>query len=220
MMKSIQAAPRLNELLLICPAAVFEPSCYMPALRVAVCPVNRTAFFIPHILAIEAYPIAFPQPGEPGCDINVVRNEERLTRCQANNESLMPATIQVVRENARDDTFPFDLYIACPVFEGPPDCTIITNYSLVLPRRLNGRRLIGLRGLNHGGTSCPEESAYDERSNVNLFDIQFIPRKKLNDRIDRATRFHAAYNAGSSMKERLPPLWLNELLGGVLVYCS
>ncbi|HKS27933.1 MAG TPA: hypothetical protein VJS44_08945 [Pyrinomonadaceae bacterium] len=176
MMKSIQSALGLNELSLIYPAAVFEPSCYMPALRVAVCPVNRTALFIPNILAIEAYPIAFPQSGEPRCDIDVVRDKERLTRCQANNESLMPATIQVVRENARDDTFPFDLYIAYPVFEGPPDCTIIINYSLVLLRPLNGCRLIRLGGLKRGSASCPEQSAYDKRSNVNLFDIQFIPR--------------------------------------------
>lgn len=46
-------------LLLIGPPSVFEPTCRVPPFRVVVRPVDRTALFVPHVLAVEAYIIAF-----------------------------------------------------------------------------------------------------------------------------------------------------------------
>ena len=45
--------------LLIGSPVVFDPACHVPAVRVVVRPVDHTALFVPHVLAIEAYPITF-----------------------------------------------------------------------------------------------------------------------------------------------------------------
>ena len=44
---------------LIGPPVVFEPTCHVPPVRVVVRPVDHTSLFVPHVLAVEAYAIAF-----------------------------------------------------------------------------------------------------------------------------------------------------------------
>lgn len=65
--------------LLIGPPVVFDPTCRVSPLRVVVRPVDHTALFVPHVFAVEAYAVAFLQPGDPRCDVDVVRNKDRLT---------------------------------------------------------------------------------------------------------------------------------------------
>ena len=43
-----------HQVLLISPPIVFEPTCRVTPFRVVVRPVNHTALFVPHILAVEA----------------------------------------------------------------------------------------------------------------------------------------------------------------------
>ena len=69
----------MQRVLLIGPPVVFEPTCHVPPFRVVVRPVDHTSFFVPHVLAVEAYAIAFLWPGDPRCDVDVVRNKDRLT---------------------------------------------------------------------------------------------------------------------------------------------
>ena len=44
---------------LIGPPVVFEPTCRVTPFRVVVRPVDHTALFVPHVLTVEAYAIAF-----------------------------------------------------------------------------------------------------------------------------------------------------------------
>ena len=68
-----------NQVSLISSSLMFEPTSYMLPRRVVVRPVDHAALFVPHVFAVEAHTIAFLQPGDPRCDVDVVRNEERLT---------------------------------------------------------------------------------------------------------------------------------------------
>ena len=85
-------------MLLIGPPVLFEPTCFVLPLRVVVSPVDLTTFCIPHVLAVEAYSIAYLQSGDPRREIDVVQNKDGLTRSEAHDESLMPAAGEVVRE--------------------------------------------------------------------------------------------------------------------------
>jgi hypothetical protein len=71
-----------------------------------------------------------------------VRNKDRLARRQANNEPLMPAASEVVRQNARYLAFPFNLDITRPRFECARDFTVVTGrnsfVSSQLPRATSG----------------------------------------------------------------------------------
>ena len=49
----------MRRVLLIGPPVVFEPTCHVPPFRVMVRPVDHTSLFVPHVLAVEAYAIAF-----------------------------------------------------------------------------------------------------------------------------------------------------------------
>jgi hypothetical protein len=96
--------------------------------------VDRTALLVPLVLAVEPYPIASPEPDNPRRDVDVVRNKDCLTRCEANDEPLMPAPGQVVGENARYYTLTFNLNIARPVFESVCDLSIVTGQTPAAPQ--------------------------------------------------------------------------------------
>src|SRR6185503_2602873 len=68
---------RLGELL-IGPAVVFQPTCFMFPLRIVMRPVDLTTLFVPQVLAIEAYAITRLQRVDPRCDVDIVQNEDSL----------------------------------------------------------------------------------------------------------------------------------------------
>ena len=89
MMRKHAPAARVNQLggvlkrnthsvLLIHPPIVFEPTCHMLSPRVVMRPMNRTPFFVPLVYAVEAYTVPFLYARNPGGNIYVVRNEDRL----------------------------------------------------------------------------------------------------------------------------------------------
>jgi hypothetical protein len=98
-----------------------------------------------------------------------VRNEDRLTRCEANDESLMPAASKVVRQYARYYACAFNLDIARPVLERAPYLSVVT-----------GRTTILCIGLNRAATACPDQSTYNDRGNVDLFHSQYTSRRCLS----------------------------------------
>jgi len=63
-----------------------------------------------------------------------VHNKDCLARCQANDEALMPAAIDVVLQNARYYAFTFDLDITRFRFERAPDFTIVIGRNAVITR--------------------------------------------------------------------------------------
>ena len=89
------------------------------------CPVDLTSLFVPNVLAVETDTIAFLYPGDSRCEVDVVRNKYCLTRCEPNDEPLMPAAIKVIRQDARYFSFAFNLDIARPIFKCTPYCAVI-----------------------------------------------------------------------------------------------
>ena len=60
-------------------AIVDYPTCDMPASRIVVRPMNDAALFVPDILAVEANAVADRECVYPRREVDVVRNEERLS---------------------------------------------------------------------------------------------------------------------------------------------
>ena len=120
--------------LLIDLPVVFEPTCHVPPVRVVVRPVDHASLFVPHVLAVEAYAIASLQPVDPLSDVDVVRNKDRLTRCEANNESLMPAASEVICQHTSYYALTLNLYITRPVFERAPELTVVASQGAIVSR--------------------------------------------------------------------------------------
>ena len=59
--------------LLIGPPVVFEPTCHVLPFRVMVRPMNRAAFFVPLVHAVEAYSVPFLYARNLRRYVNVVR---------------------------------------------------------------------------------------------------------------------------------------------------
>jgi hypothetical protein len=94
-----------------------------------------------------------------------VRNQDRLTGFEANDESLMPAAGEVIREYASYYAFAFNLNIARPVFERAPDWTIVAGRTTALPR-----------GVNRAVTGCPDQGTYKNLGNVDSLHSQvYLP---------------------------------------------
>jgi hypothetical protein len=63
-----------------------------------------------------------------------VCNQDGLTGCQANDESLMPAASEVICQHTRYYAFTFNLYITRPVFERAPELTVVASRSAIVSR--------------------------------------------------------------------------------------
>jgi len=108
---------------------VFEPTGFVSPLRVMVREVDQATLFVPDVFAFKAKAIALAQRVNPRRDVNVVSNKDRLTRSEADNESLVLSSAAVVRQYPSDHALAFDLYIAGPVLEGAPDRIVINRRS-------------------------------------------------------------------------------------------
>ena len=100
--------------LLICLAIVYHPTCDMPTLRVMMRPMDDPAFFIPDILAVEAHTVAYLESVDSRGDVDVMRDQQRLSRRKLNDESLVSRTVQIVVQNANHLALAFDLNVAGP----------------------------------------------------------------------------------------------------------
>jgi hypothetical protein len=93
----------------------------MQSTRVLVRPVNDAALIIPCVFTGEFNRIAHFQPGQAWRQVNVVGNEERLSRIQAQDEPLMSVAVRIVRENADDLAVALDQDIAAAILESSGD---------------------------------------------------------------------------------------------------
>jgi hypothetical protein len=83
--------------LLIDATFVFDPSrCVMP-IWVAMCPVNRSALFVPLIFAEKSYFVANVERDNPRCQVNIVGNQDCLARFEFNDKSLVSTPVVIVR---------------------------------------------------------------------------------------------------------------------------
>jgi hypothetical protein len=95
--------------LLIPPAVVLEPTRHVPALRIMMRPVNYAALVVRLILTVEGYRIAVAQGFDPGREINIMGDQQRTARAKLQNESLMPATVIIVRQDTDNLSLASDL---------------------------------------------------------------------------------------------------------------
>ena len=116
--------PPACDRLLVNLAIVFDPARRVTFAWVAVCPVNHAAFGVPFILAAERHQVAFAKPDNSRCQIDVVRDEQRLARGKRHDEALMPPSVVVVREHPSHDALPFHLNVAGALLEGAGECLV------------------------------------------------------------------------------------------------
>lgn len=84
----------------------------MTAFWIVMCPVNRSTFRVPLIFPEKFYLVVNLERVNPRCQVNIVGDEECLTRSQLNDESLMRAAVIVVREQPSDPSFSLYLNMA------------------------------------------------------------------------------------------------------------
>jgi hypothetical protein len=68
------------------------------------CPVNHPTPRVPFVLSVELDNIANLQGRNPVGDIDVMRNQDRLTRDQSKYETLVSAAVPIVREDTGNPT--------------------------------------------------------------------------------------------------------------------
>ena len=86
----------------------------MTTLRVMMRPMDDTALFVPDILTVEADTVAYLESVDSRGDVDVMRDQQRLSRRKLNDESLASRTVQIVGQNANHRALAFDLNVACP----------------------------------------------------------------------------------------------------------
>ena len=89
-----------------------NPTVRVTVALVTVCPVNHAAFGVPFVFAAEGHQIAFAKSDDSRRQIDVVRDQQRLSRRKRHNKALMPAAVIVVREHSKNDALPFHLQVS------------------------------------------------------------------------------------------------------------
>ena len=97
------------------------PTGYMPAFRIVMGPVDDSTFFVPNILAVETDAVAYLKSVDARCNVDVVCQQQCLSRRKLNCESLVSQPVQIVWQNANHLALTFDLYVACPTRECATD---------------------------------------------------------------------------------------------------
>jgi hypothetical protein len=100
MIRWLGSTPRL----LVRDAPVPKPPCLMLAAGVVMRPVDDAALVAPLILSAELDQIAHRQPADPGRDVDVVSDQQRLAGCETQDETLVTPAFRVIREDAIDNT--------------------------------------------------------------------------------------------------------------------
>jgi len=60
-------------------------------------PMHQAAFRVPDIFTIEGYAVSLAQPLESRRQIDIVRNQNCLSRRKTDNKSLVPTSFNVIR---------------------------------------------------------------------------------------------------------------------------
>lgn len=85
--------------------------------RVAVGPVYDTALVVPFILTEELQSVTLADILDPGRKIYIVGDKYRLGVADAENDPLVANPVNIVFEHFLNQTRPFDLEVARPVFK-------------------------------------------------------------------------------------------------------
>ena len=75
---------------------VLQPPCLVLSARVAVRPVNDSSLGVPLVDAIECNDISGLQPFNSGSEVDIVRDEQSLSRRESKDEALMTTPVVVI----------------------------------------------------------------------------------------------------------------------------
>ena len=133
---------------------MFDPSRSVMPIWVVMCPVNRSALFVPLIFAEKSYFVASLERDNSRCQVNIVGNQECLAGFEFNDESLMSTPVVIVREEPNDRPRSLDLKIALVLIECASQ-PLVTFASGALGIDRGRRRARAERGetKNHGKQS-------------------------------------------------------------------
>jgi len=85
---------------------------------VSVSPMNNPTFLIPFIFTVKLHKIAFFQTLNPRRQVNIVCDQNGLTRTQPNKNSLMTTALIVIRQQPYYDTPALNLNVAFAIIVG------------------------------------------------------------------------------------------------------
>jgi hypothetical protein len=97
--------------------------------------MNDAPFRVPFIFASERHLVSLSQAEYSRRNIDVVCDEEGLPRAEQQDETLMPASIVIVREKPFDHAPAFDLKVAGALFEGETQDSVAFRRALPLCAR-------------------------------------------------------------------------------------
>jgi len=86
-----------------------DPARRVAARRIPVSPVNHSALPVPLVFPAEFHPVSNLESFNSRSLVNIVGDKQRLSRRKDNNETLVAASVVVIREQLLDHTRPLDL---------------------------------------------------------------------------------------------------------------
>lgn len=100
---------------------MLQPARCVAASGVSVCPVDDAALGVPFLLTRERHPVAGIQGWDARRDVDVVGDQQGLTRCPLEDEALMATAVVVVGQHASDHPVTADLNATLLGSEGIAD---------------------------------------------------------------------------------------------------
>lgn len=104
--------------LLVDPVTMAQPACGMPPGRIAVGPVDGSPLGVPFVFTEEGNLIPHRQPLDPWGKVDIVGDEQCLSRGKPEDETLMAVAVVVILEQFGHHPAPLDEEVTLPVFEG------------------------------------------------------------------------------------------------------
>ncbi len=107
----------------------------MAARGVVIRPVDDASPRIPFVFAVKFYPISFLKSIDSIGQIDVMSDQQRLSRLQFDNEALVSAAVIVVGEYRGDDSFILNLNATSPIGKCLGKCLVASRYAIAATRR-------------------------------------------------------------------------------------
>ena len=104
--------------LLIALSLMLQPTAHMSTARVMMRPMDDAAFMVPFVFTIKLHSVTALEIGNARREIDIVRDQERLTIHEFEDEALVAAAFIVIRQHLADDTLTRHLQIAFLIGEG------------------------------------------------------------------------------------------------------
>ena len=89
--------------------------------------MDDSAFFVPNIFAVEVDAVPYRKSVEAWSDIDVVRDQQCLSRLKLKDESLVPVAVQIVWQKTNHRALTFDLYVASSTRERATDGAVVNS---------------------------------------------------------------------------------------------